>query len=283
LYYFHQFPLYFLVSGLVVVLMAQLILGLGIALFLFHWWSVLAELIAQLLEWALWFNNAFVYWVRALPGHLLSGVWIGGVLFMLLFASLFLFARFWANRRPAFLLSSMAVLLVGLGTQAYMKYEQHQQRGWRVYQQYKASVIDAFDGTKRYTLSTLSDNDPALVWSAKPHRERSGVMPYDSLATPLHWYNGHPVYGFYDQRLLLIDKDWQPDNAVVNKLVVDLVVFRQSPRVELATISQWVDSKYWIADGSNYPSYVSRWEGEALDMKLNWHYTARDGAFVNDF
>lgn len=74
LYYFHQLPVYFMLSGLFVVPLSGMLLGSG-------WIVVLLQLIAG--QWALWFGwipeilarlmNALVFGIASLPGSISSG------------------------------------------------------------------------------------------------------------------------------------------------------------------------------------------------------------------
>ena len=59
IYYFHQFPLYFWLSGLVVVTAASFILGLGILLFLVQAVPFLSVWAGKALYGVLWGTNAF--------------------------------------------------------------------------------------------------------------------------------------------------------------------------------------------------------------------------------
>ncbi len=73
IYYFHQFPNYFLLSNLGIVIFAGTIVGLGGALIILSQLSFLAEKIAYLLSILLALLIAFVEWVEQLPGSLSKG------------------------------------------------------------------------------------------------------------------------------------------------------------------------------------------------------------------
>lgn len=283
LYYFHQFPLYFLLTGLVVVLAASFILGLGIALFLLHWIAPLGALLGILLNGVLWLNNAFIFTIQKLPGHLLSGIWINEWLLLFLFAALFFLAWYSAHRRNVYLFAGLSALVVALGINLFTQASLAQQRSWIVYHLYKNSVIDAFDGGHRYTISTLDDNDPALDWAVHPHRQKRGVVPWPITAPPLHWYEQFPVYAFYDQRLVIINRDWELGLSPENPLSVDLLLIQDAPRLTLAELSTYFKADTWIFDGSNYPGQVAKWLEEAHELGFSVHWTARDGAFQQAF
>lgn len=282
LYYFHQFPLYFLLSGLVVVLAASLILGLGIALFLLHW-SPLAGIIGYLLHGVIWLNNAFIFRLQQLPGHLLDGIWINETLLVCLFTCLLCLGCYLVYRRMAYLIAMISALALALLVNFTGQLELSEQRAWVVYHLYKASVIDALDGYHYYSISSITQEDPALNWVVNPHRDKRNVGLWPVQEPANHWYSNPPIYGFYDQQMAIINRDWSPDAVPDQPLAVNILVIEDSPRLTLASLLPYFDVDHWVIDGSNYPGQVEKWLQEAEELGISIHWTARDGAFRQEF
>lgn len=279
-YYFHQFPLYFLLTGMVVVVAASFILGLGILLFFASVWPLLAQVVGYVLNKLLWLNNAFIFQIQQLPGHLVTGIWIDAAMLTLLYVSLLFIAIFTVWQRPRWLLAGLGALACVLMLNVWQQMALKQQRRWIVYHQYKATVIDAMDGTHRYTISTMDEDDPALGWAVSPHRQKRGVQLQMQSG---HWYPTDRVYGFYDHQWAVIDDTFAPSAVPASPLRVDAVVVTNSPRMKLATLCRYFQAERWVFDGSNYPSKVRKWQIEADSLGLTTHWTAEEGAFVQDF
>lgn len=99
LFYFHQFPVYFWLSGLVVVPAAPVIIGLGIMLILFsNWIPALDWIPALLLDRLIGLINGSLEMMQSIPGSVISGIYIQGGAVLVLFASLILLARVWETR-----------------------------------------------------------------------------------------------------------------------------------------------------------------------------------------
>lgn len=99
LYYFHQFPVYFWLSGLIVVPAAPFIIALGILLILFSNWLpawewIPATLLGELISWI----NRLLEAIQALPGSVVSDIYLPGAGVALSMASLFLLAWIWENK-----------------------------------------------------------------------------------------------------------------------------------------------------------------------------------------
>ena len=98
IYYFHMFPLYFLLTNLVVVPAAFLMLCLALAFFLFSWWPVLSVLLAWFLTITIQAVFAFLHLINDLPSALISDIRITEfelvAIVSLILISYFLFRRF---------------------------------------------------------------------------------------------------------------------------------------------------------------------------------------------
>ncbi len=77
-YYFHQFPVYFLLANLFVIPAAFAILVLGIGLLVLHFLPGADWLIGIVLEFFVLWVNKFVYFVNTLPQSNLSNLYISG-------------------------------------------------------------------------------------------------------------------------------------------------------------------------------------------------------------
>ncbi|MGC1631393.1 MAG: ComEC family competence protein, partial [Gelidibacter sp.] len=85
------------------------------------------------------------------------------------------------------------------------------------------------------------------------------------------------IYLFHKKKLLIIDS-LGIDN--VPQLHLDYVILRNSPRINLARLLDSIKPELIIADGSNYNSYLQRWEETCLKQNVPFHLTSREGAFV---
>lgn len=280
LYYFHQFPIYFFLSGLVVVLAASLILGLGILLFLFSWLPPLASLLAKLLYGVLWGNNAFVRQLQQLPGHLVDAIWIDAWQLVALFVTVLLIGVYTVRRRPLVLMAALGALLLVFGVNFWHQQQLRQQKRIIVYHQYKATVIDAISGRYRYTISSLEEESADLNWSARPYREKVGATTLAADST--HWQVEGPVCTFFDRQIVVVDDAWHAAVEPVAPRPVDILVLRDTPNIDLDTLRKYYEPKVWVCDGSNYPAQVQAWQLEAQNLAIDLHSTREDGAYILD-
>jgi len=280
LYYFHQFPVYFLLTGLFVVLLAAGILYLAMALLLLSWWTGAATLLAKGLYWLLFLNNALIFGVQSLPFGLVRAIWISGAVVIVLYAILFFLARQLRQQhlKPWALLSSVILVLALYNWDIFQRQQQKQAI---VYDVRRASAIDWMDGSQAYA-STHQIDAATVDYQLRPYREQRGIQSIVPLANqtqlPHLWRHGAAL-AFRQQRWLLIDEHFKLP-AASEPLVVDVVLLRQNPRLELARLDQKIDAPLWVADASNAPWRVRQWQAEADSLSLNFHYTSEDGAYI---
>lgn len=284
LYYFHQFPVYFLLTGIAVVSLAGIIVYVTIGLFILSWWAIAAQLLGKVLAVIVGLNNAIVFGVQSLPLGLIKAVWVSGFTVLGLYLALWFLAR-WSVRRSAKYAIWLLSILVGIGLMENWHNWQHlQQHRLVIYHTPKHSLVDMMNGTELVSWSDDLLNNPQLLRQAVPHREHHGIRQQTSLP---EYEGGHirqlgPVIGFRQKRLLILTPTQIiPEN--VQTLQADVVLLHQNPSVPLDILSQRISAPHWVADASNDPWQIKSWQAAADTLGLSLHYTGKEGAFILNF
>ncbi|MFL5729795.1 MAG: ComEC/Rec2 family competence protein, partial [Cytophagaceae bacterium] len=112
LLYFHQFPVYFLLSNYLAIPISFLILYLGLALLAFSWAPMLAGWIGFATGKLIWLMNAIVYTIEKLPMALIDGIQISQTQLLLIYLFLFFILAFIALKKLRYLSTALAALLL---------------------------------------------------------------------------------------------------------------------------------------------------------------------------
>ena len=111
IYYFHQFPVYFLLANVVAVPVSNALIYAGIALVISSPIPFLAKGIGWIIHWTIAFLNGFVVFIQGLPFSSIGDVYIHWFPLILIFAAL-LFLNLWFRYGWfQFLKSSLFILL----------------------------------------------------------------------------------------------------------------------------------------------------------------------------
>lgn len=121
LYYFHQFPNYFALTNLGIMVLAGVILSLALFLFLVHLFGVLSNVIGILLGVCFGVLLWFVQFVESIPGAVATGFTLSSFIVLIIYFSLILLFVFRNNKQIVYL--SGVLLLVLFTSIQYTRHE----------------------------------------------------------------------------------------------------------------------------------------------------------------
>ena len=107
IYYFHQFPVYFILTNLLIVLPAALIMYIGFVMLLFK-----TAFLAMLLEQLIIFTNRSLAWFAELPYASWSALWLNGLQLLLLAATCLALLLLLAQLSKKRLLFTVVIFLI---------------------------------------------------------------------------------------------------------------------------------------------------------------------------
>ncbi|TDS12115.1 competence protein ComEC [Maribacter caenipelagi] len=264
LYYFHQFPGLFFISNLVIVPALGVILGMGILV-------IVLSLVNWLPTQLVWFYNeiisimnGLIAWVAKQENFIFSAISFDFIQLLLsvliLIMGVELCAKFNYKRIVFFLLS----IICFQGWTIYQEYEARSKSEVFVLHQTRKSLVFNRNGDN-VSILTNPNNKPDYLISDFITAERIDSVRYDSLKNS---------YALQGESLLIIDSTGIYPKSMSNKILLT-----QSPKINLDRLLDSINPKVIIADGSNYKSYISRWEATCIKNKIPFHYTGEKGAY----
>lgn len=85
------------------------------------------------------------------------------------------------------------------------------------------------------------------------------------------------LYNFQNNKILVIDSLGVYKNLSFKP---DMILLRNSPKINLNRLIDNINPKLIIADASNFKSYAFRWKTTCEDKKIPFHYTNEKGALI---
>jgi competence protein ComEC len=123
LYYFHQFPNYFVLTNIGLMASSGLILGLGIWIFTISWWTAIARLSGMLLSFIIFISLWFIEWVEQLPGAVAYGFEVP--LLLVLFITCLVLLLFLVLRKPSYVKLAYGIGFLCLCLIVFKRYKNH--------------------------------------------------------------------------------------------------------------------------------------------------------------
>jgi competence protein ComEC len=111
-FYFHQFPVYFLVSNLVIIIPTMVIMYSGVYYLLFSWVPVLSTALAWVLEQSILVMNKSLVIIENAPFASIGKIWFTATEHLLAYAFIISLFYFLYDKKPWMLRLSIACLLL---------------------------------------------------------------------------------------------------------------------------------------------------------------------------
>lgn len=179
IYLFHQFPVYFWLSGLVVVPAASLVLSATLLLFgLSSTLPCVAHLLGYFITACVQGMNLAIQFIAQLPGSLIKGIFIDEMALFGLYAALALLMRALVLKRGGALLPVLFIL-VGLATYrvAYLV-TCFRQEAFHLYSTRNGYLVDFYAGRKAYVFRSSGISDKEEQYLTSGVRLANGITDY---------------------------------------------------------------------------------------------------------
>jgi len=163
IYYFHQFPIYFLISNLFIMAPIALLMYLGIIILLGKF-----EFLAPIFEWLIKFTNSGLRWIADLPLSSLSAIWINKTELWLLCLSLTLFILALAGFKKRMLLVSLVCFAVFQSFLTYDKLKAFHQKKTIVFNLRKNYATAFICGQKAMVITNLNQESREFKYFIQP-------------------------------------------------------------------------------------------------------------------
>lgn len=169
-YYFHQFPVYFLLSNLFIMVPAALIMYLGIIILVFK-----LEYLGVLFEWLIVFMNSGLTSISGLPFSGISAIWLTKTELVLLCLALALFIISVNKFKKKLLITSVAIFMCLQLLIAYDKLKTiHQKKTIRfsLKKNYAVALLNAQQAT---LFTDVKPGSQLFSYSIKPALDQHGI------------------------------------------------------------------------------------------------------------
>jgi competence protein ComEC len=287
LFYFHQFPNYFLLSNFIVIPVSTVIIYLGIALFAFNQVPVISVYLAKGFSWCVWLLNASVKMIEKWPCALQEGISITVPETWLLYGMILLFAYYFFKRKVNYLFGGLLAAVFILCLQVREQEQQYRQRKMIVYDISKTSAIDLITAKQNALLADLSlaQNESALSFHIRQNWWSLGIT-HPAIVTGA--FCSEDVYihknsiQFIDKKIIIIRSASALDKKWKQPLKIDFLVISESPGIAIAELLKKYDPEEIIFDSSNSNYRLDKWKKECAALSRAYYSVKDSGTFEAD-
>ncbi|SOD82345.1 ComEC/Rec2 family competence protein [Spirosoma fluviale] len=295
-FYFHQFPTYFLLANPIVIVMSNILLPLAMTTLAFSWVPYLNDLLGWLLEKTAWLLNYAVMQTGALPGAAWDGLWISQLAMVLIYVVIFCGAALLITRNRAYLWATSLAALFVAGLTIWDDFEQANQQRLAVHFLPHRTAVSLTHGHQSTILTDLEATDTrSFDFYLKNTFGQWGVSELttirasqtksvaDTIPNHLACYQtrAYTLWVWRGKTVLLVN---QLGGASHWKLpaVVDYLIIRRNALRTWNQLDGRVVARHIIFDDSNKTPLTDKLLADANELGIACYSVRQMGAYVAD-
>jgi competence protein ComEC len=276
-YYFHQFPVYFLVSNLLIAIPIIVIMYCGLLLIILPQMPYLSKALGYVLERSILLMNKALAFIEHSPYASIGKIWLNTFEYLLLYAIIILLFYFlYDNKKKWLIKATLACMLVLSVSISLKQYRANDTQSITFLNLRKHTGIIVKNGNQGVVLTDLPETDKTFKYSIQPDLDSNRITDYKvyplnkNIQLPYLLKQGSLV-AFQNKRLLLLNDSskiqYIPQLLVMNFLYICVVAF-----VNTAVIKK----KPLIIAGSNSDKYIAGFKEGIKNAPVNYKVIKRN-------
>jgi competence protein ComEC len=276
-YYFHQFPVYFLVSNLLIVIPVSIILYSGILLFLLPQMPVLSQALGYILEKCiLLMNNALSYIEHAQYASI-GKIWLTTFEYILLYSITLLAFYFIYNKQARFIKTALVCTLLFSISIGIKHLKADSTRSVTFLNLRKHSGVVFKNGNKGIVLTDLADTDRNFEYAIQPGLDSNRITDYKVYSLNNNIQSAYLIkqdelVQFLNKRLVMLNHG-AAIRPVHQRLENNYLYITNNTYADTAIIAK---SNMLIIDGSNTDKHITKLSDAANKLKVNYTILRRN-------
>lgn len=297
-YYFHQFPSYFLLTNIIVIPLTAIIIYLAIALFAFSQVPIIAKYISLALTYVLKSLNFSVKNIENLPYSTIQNIYLSPLDLMLVYLSVIIFSVFIINKRfRSFKLGLISIIIL-LGVFITEKNINYKNKRVIIYNIDKISAYNFIDKTDNVLISDFNDKSDkkSLMFYIKNNWLAMGLanekivdlkkLNPQYIFTNLLKVDNRNIFikdkfiNFYGKRFLILNDKIYDNINYTKKLNLDYIIIANNTKVDIKDLIKNYNFKQIIIDSSNSKYRVDKIIKACNVNNIKYYNVSKEGAFV---
>jgi competence protein ComEC len=289
-YYFNQFPTYFVIANWVVVPAALVILCLGLLVLMTSFWAGLSVLLAWLLETVVLGVNTFTERVQRLPCSLVEPIDFSAPVALLLYGLLVLCLAFLHTKRMQYL-TAMCLLAMLLSLHTIQVYLSQQTQCKVIFYSIDHHQVISFVKGRHSTLCVdhrFEVDSPRYAYHVQPSQTALGISSSDTYLLeevvqqqefPMQVWHGLKVAVWKGKKFIFINKNSNRLPHLAEKIDADFLVVEENSVTTLQPLLDRFNFSTLVIGASNQRSLAQQLQEEAIKCGLHSHSLLQQGAF----
>lgn len=293
-FYFHQFPTYFLLSNPVVIVLSELLLPLAMAALALCWIPYLGDGLGWLLQKTAWLLNGAVMQTSQLPGAAWDGLWLSPVALLLIYTLILCGVALLLTRNRGYLWATCLTSILLAGITLWGDFRQAHQHRLAVHFLPHRTAVSFTSGHRSTLLTDLDSTDSRSfdfylkntfgIWgvSSLTMTRMKRISDSAQARQTMSAFYQTPAYALWvwqGKTLLLVNK-LSGRNRWRLPAIVDYLVIRRNALYEWEQLNGRVVARHIIFDDSNKTPLTDRLLAEAKKKGIPCYSVRQMGAYL---
>lgn len=277
IFYFHRFPILFLLANLLIIPLSSFILYGEIILLIISFIPAVASFLGIIVHTLIAFMNNVIEWMDALSFSSWSGMVVGPVETLYLYGFVTMLSIWLLRKKKSMLFAALSFFLCFSLSKMLAEMKTIYQKKIIVYNISRHQAIDFIEGQSVcFVGDSTVIRDPDLQrYSILPSRVKLQAVPGDSL---YHFLKRGNFIRFFNLRIAVIDSSGvsSPDRS----FPVNYVLVSYNPNLEMKEIKRIFSPKLIVFDASNSPWKIEKWKTACKQLNLHCFSVPDSGAWT---
>lgn len=267
IYYFAQFPNYFMLSNLSVIALSFVVIITGVALLPVSLLPLVAHYLSALLTFEIRLMNKIIIFIESLPGSVTENLDYGLPQVLLLYGVILFFCLWLYQKYRRFFWSASICLTLFYVSFPVKKWMLCRETDFIAYHIRKSSALEFnYHGQAIVFADSIRHAEDKLYQynirnHARRHHLQIEILDLDTVQfdCPFLCKRGNFVRFENKNIFILTQKQKIMKGNFVSGLRIDCLFLRQNPRMDPEELMAIIPFREVVADGSNTPFYIDRW------------------------
>jgi len=277
LYYFQQFPNYFILTNFIAIPLSTIVIYLAMALLMTSFVPYLSVAIAFLLKWSLWLLNFLIVCVQNLPFSL-SHISLDMSQTVVIFLAIFCFSAYFYYKKFSTLLVGLSAVLLACVFNLQTNYRTLTSRRMIVFAGQKNTHVNFIDRNRNYVYSTDSVEIERIAKSFWQNQKLEKVQYIHQN----EWFSDG-VSSFEGSRILVLSDDFLKKQTNAEPLQLDYLIIGKGMKPKIDQVLECLQPRKIIVDKT-----ISAWYRQSIKQacesrKISFYSVAEQGAYILNF
>jgi len=271
-FYFHQFPVFFLLTNMIAVPLSTFILFSEIGLITFHKIAYVNHGFVYVIDKSIQFLNLIITKIDDLNYSSIKNIYADAMTTLILYALIVTTAVLVFGRQKKYLKVCMVLITIFSSAQAYAKYQNKHQQKIIIYNSPHHQAIEFLNGSHYFFVGDspqVFKNTHQYYYIKNESLDSNGIV---FLKPVLHYLN---------TSIIIVDSSYI-FNCSPQKIKVGILLISKNPKISISYLMKSITPQQIVIDASNKKWRIQKWKKECDSLNIPCHVTSEKGAFVND-